>query len=203
MSRWGPLGLFSPARVFVRKDNEMTPDEVRMGLTAEAAALVEALCRVAISAGSRQTGSIKVVEATKTIENLACDVSIARISDLDISDGRCDGVAGQLVWGMTQWRIHVVGAHSLILGLAFQGELPGFAYHLDGGDHPGAEAVPRPDRRLRPVDRCRRSRAPVWRSPDRDVDCRAIRRAHRHRRPSRVRGRGTEAIHMLASPMPG
>lgn len=173
----------------------MTPDEVRMGLTAEAAALVEALCRVAISTGSRQTGSIKVVEATKAIENLACDVSIARISDLAPIFDRL-GLGAEAVFA-------VAGAHTRMLGLAFQGELPGFAYHLDGGDHPGAEAVPRSDRRLRPVDRCRRSQAPVWHSPDRGLDRRAIRRAHRHRRPSRVRGRGIEAIRMLASPVQG
>nr|WP_132543937.1 hypothetical protein [Plasticicumulans lactativorans] len=173
----------------------MTPDEVNMGLTAEAAALVEVLCRVAISAGSRQTNSIKVAEAAKAIESLECDVSIARINDLASIFNRL-GIDAEAVFA-------AAGAHTLMLGLAFQGELPGFAYHLDGGHHPGAEAVPRPDRGLRPVDRCRRGRAPIWRSPDRDVDCRAIRRAHRHRRPSRVRGRGTEAIHMLASPMPG
>lgn len=179
----------------VRKDDEMTPDEVKMSLATEAEAFVDALCRVAISAGSRQASSIKVAEAAKAIENIACDVSLARSSDLALVFDRL-GIGAEAVFA-------VVGAHTLVLALAFQGELPGFAYHLDGGHHPGTEAVPRPDRHLRPVERCRRSRAPIWHSPDQDVDCRAVRRAHRHRRPPRVRGRGVEAIRMLASLMPG
>ncbi len=96
-----------------------TIKKVTSGSTPQAAALVDALYRQIITAGTHPAGSIRVAEAAKVIENTQRDLNIALINELALIFNRM-GIDTEAVlqaagskWNFLPFRPGLVGGHCI------------------------------------------------------------------------------------------
>lgn len=112
---------YSPERINPGDRDRRLADicKVTAGSTAEVAAVVDALYRRIITAGTWQAGSIKVAEAAKVIENIQRDVNIALVNELALIFDRL-GIdtldvleAAGSKWNFLPFRPGMVGGHCI------------------------------------------------------------------------------------------
>jgi UDP-N-acetyl-D-galactosamine dehydrogenase len=112
---------YSPERINPgdKQHRVSTIRKVTSGSTPEVAALVDALYRQIITAGTHQAPSIKVAEAAKVIENTQRDVNIALINELALIFNRL-GIdtldvleAAGTKWNFLPFRPGLVGGHCI------------------------------------------------------------------------------------------
>ena len=112
---------YSPERINPGDKQHRLPTirKVTSGSTADAAALIDALYRQIITAGTHQAQSIRVAEAAKVIENTQRDVNIALINELALIFNRM-GIDTEAVltaagtkWNFLPFRPGLVGGHCI------------------------------------------------------------------------------------------
>jgi UDP-N-acetyl-D-galactosamine dehydrogenase len=93
--------------------------KITSGSTAEAAAMVDAVYRRIITAGTHLTASIRVAEAAKVIENTQRDLNIALINELAMIFNRMDIDTQSVLeaagtkWNFLPFRPGLVGGHCI------------------------------------------------------------------------------------------
>lgn len=112
---------YSPERVSPGDRQRRLADirKITSGSTAEVAAVVDALYRTIISAGTFPAPSIRVAEAAKVVENIQRDVNIALVNELALVFDRL-GIDTQDVldaagskWNFLPFRPGLVGGHCI------------------------------------------------------------------------------------------
>lgn len=112
---------YSPERINPGDKSRGLPDirKITSGSTAEAAAVVDAVYRRIITAGTYLAASIRVAEAAKVIENTQRDLNIALINELAMIFNRM-GIDTQSVleaagtkWNFLPFRPGLVGGHCI------------------------------------------------------------------------------------------
>ena len=112
---------YSPERINPGDKSRGLPDirKITSGSTAEAAAVVDAVYRRIITAGTHLAASIRVAEAAKVIENTQRDLNIALINELAMIFNRM-GIDTQSVleaagtkWNFLLFRPGLVGGHCI------------------------------------------------------------------------------------------
>ena len=112
---------YSPERINPGdKEHRITNiKKITSGSTPEIASIIDELYRQVITAGTHKTGSIKIAEAAKVIENTQRDVNIALINELSIIFNKLDIDTESVLeaagtkWNFLPFRPGLVGGHCI------------------------------------------------------------------------------------------